>query len=37
MYGSQGQQRSLVLALKLAEAEMLHRSSGETPIVLLET
>ena len=36
VYGSQGQQRSLVLALKLAEAEMLHRSSGETPIVLLD-
>ena len=36
VYGSQAQQRSLVLALKLAEAEMLHRSSGETPIVLLD-
>ena len=35
-YGSQGQQRSAVLALKLAEAETLSRISGETPIVLLD-
>lgn len=35
-YGSQGQQRSSVLALKLAEAEALAGISGETPIVLLD-
>ena len=35
-YGSQGQQRSAVLALKLAEAETLSKMSGETPIVLLD-
>lgn len=35
-YGSQGQQRSAVLALKLAEAETLAGISGETPIVLLD-
>lgn len=36
MYGSQGQQRSAVLALKLAEAQALSQLSGETPIVLLD-
>lgn len=35
-YGSQGQQRSAVLALKLAEAETLTEVSGEAPIVLLD-
>ncbi len=35
-YGSQGQQRSAVLALKLAEAEVLADISQETPIVLLD-
>lgn len=35
-YGSQGQQRSAVLALKLAEAETLAGLSGETPVVLLD-
>lgn len=35
-YGSQGQQRSAVLALKLAEAQTLAQSSGETPIILLD-
>ncbi len=35
-YGSQGQQRSAVLALKLAEAETLAGISGETPVVLLD-
>ena len=35
-FGSQGQQRSAVLALKLAEAETLAGISGETPIVLLD-
>ena len=36
VYGSQGQQRSTVLALKLAEAELLSDFTGETPIVLLD-
>lgn len=36
MYGSQGQQRSAVLALKLAEAQALSQLTGETPIVLLD-
>ena len=35
-YGSQGQQRSAVLAMKLAEAQTLSQLSGETPIVLLD-
>lgn len=35
-FGSQGQQRSAVLALKLAEAETLAGISGETPVVLLD-
>lgn len=35
-YGSQGQQRSAVLALKLAEAEILKEKTGETPLVLLD-
>ena len=36
MYGSQGQQRSAVLALKLAEAAALAELSGEPPLVLLD-
>lgn len=35
-YGSQGQQRSIVLALKLAEAEMIKEICGEQPIALLD-
>lgn len=35
-YGSQGQQRSAVLAMKLAEAQILSELTGETPIVLLD-
>ncbi len=35
-YGSQGQQRSAVLALKLAEAGALSQMTGETPVVLLD-
>lgn len=35
-FGSQGQQRSLVLALKLAEADVLEQESGETPVILLD-
>jgi DNA replication and repair protein RecF len=35
-YGSQGQQRSAVLALKLAEAAVLSESIGEPPVLLLD-
>mgnify|MGYP003375385473 CR=1 FL=1 len=35
-FGSQGQQRSCVLALKLAEASLLYRLLGERPVVLLD-
>ncbi len=35
-FGSQGQQRSVVLSLKLAEAEILEKAVGEAPIVLLD-
>ena len=36
LYGSQGQQRSAVLALKLAEAEVLNETIGESPVLLLD-
>ena len=36
LYGSQGQQRSAVLALKLAEAAVLKETIGEPPILLLD-
>ncbi len=35
-YGSQGQIRTIALALKLAEREMFYRDSGEYPILLLD-
>lgn len=35
-YGSQGQQRSAVLALKLSEAKILKTITGENPIMLLD-
>jgi DNA replication and repair protein RecF len=35
-YGSRGQQRTVALALKLAEAQFLHRRTGEEPILLLD-
>ena len=35
-YGSQGQQRSCVLALKLAEASLLAEALGERPVILLD-
>ncbi len=35
-YGSQGQQRSAVLALKLAEASLLQEVTGETPVAFLD-
>lgn len=36
MYASQGQQRSAVLSLKLAEAKVLKEETGENPIILLD-
>lgn len=35
-FGSQGQQRTAALALKLAEAELLRGATGEAPILLLD-
>ena len=35
-FGSQGQQRSAVLAMKLAEAENLRDITGEEPVILLD-
>lgn len=35
-FASQGQQRSAAIALKLAEAEILSRGFGETPVALLD-
>lgn len=35
-YGSQGQQRSVVITLKLGEAELLKRVTKENPIILLD-
>ena len=35
-YGSRGQQRSVTLALKLGEAELMQQRSGETPVLLLD-
>ncbi len=35
-YGSQGQHRSAVLALKLAQADMIYEDSGEYPVLLLD-
>lgn len=36
IYGSQGQQRSVVLSLKLSEANILETSIGEPPLILLD-
>jgi DNA replication and repair protein RecF len=36
VFGSRGQQRSLTLALKLAEAELMRRRTGDTPVLLLD-
>ncbi|MDR3551770.1 MAG: DNA replication/repair protein RecF [Clostridia bacterium] len=36
LYGSQGQQRSAVLALKLAEASVLGQALSEAPVLLLD-
>ncbi|GAF66336.1 recombination protein F [Bacillus sp. TS-2] len=35
-YGSQGQQRTTALAIKLAEIELIHSEIGEYPILLLD-
>ncbi|WMJ21791.1 DNA replication/repair protein RecF [Paludicola sp. MB14-C6] len=35
-FGSQGQQRSSVIALKLSEAGILKKATGENPIILLD-
>jgi DNA replication and repair protein RecF len=35
-YGSQGQQRTAALALKLAEVEIIREETGEMPILLLD-
>lgn len=35
-YGSQGQQRTIALALKLAELELIRSVTGQDPIVLLD-
>ncbi len=36
VYGSQGQQRTVVLSMKLAELEMLRDVRGESPVLLLD-
>lgn len=36
LYGSQGQQRSCVLALKLAECSVIEELTGESPVILLD-
>lgn len=36
LYASQGQQRSIVLSMKLAEAEIANRIGGEYPVILLD-
>jgi DNA replication and repair protein RecF len=36
VYGSRGQQRTAVLALKLAEVEWMRRQTGEWPVLLLD-
>lgn len=35
-FGSQGQQRSCALALKLGEAKIIEEKTGETPVILLD-
>jgi DNA replication and repair protein RecF len=36
VYGSRGQQRTVALALKLAEVELMRGETGETPVLLLD-
>ena len=35
-FGSQGQQRSAVLSMKLSEAQLLYQKHGERPVILLD-
>ena len=35
-YGSQGQKRSTIISLKLAEAEVIYEEIGERPVILLD-
>ena len=35
-FGSQGQQRSAVLSMKLSEAQLLYRKNEERPVILLD-
>ena len=36
VYGSQGQQRSVALAVRLAEIDLIYAETGETPVLLLD-
>jgi DNA replication and repair protein RecF len=36
IYGSRGQQRTVALALKLAEVQLMERETGECPVLLLD-
>ncbi|MDP9350702.1 MAG: DNA replication/repair protein RecF [Chloroflexota bacterium] len=36
IYGSRGQQRSVILAVKLAEVELMSEATGEMPLLLLD-
>ncbi len=36
IYGSQGQQKSIVLALKMVQAELFYQQTGEYPVLLLD-
>src|SRR5699024_6570259 len=36
VYGSQGQQRTTALSIKLAEIELIHKEIGEYPVLLLD-
>jgi DNA replication and repair protein RecF len=36
IYGSRGQQRTSALALKLAEVDLMHRETGDYPVLLLD-
>ncbi|AUJ31095.1 MAG: DNA replication/repair protein RecF [Liquorilactobacillus nagelii] len=36
LYGSQGQQRTAALSVKLAEVDLMHQETGEYPILLLD-
>jgi DNA replication and repair protein RecF len=35
-FGSRGQQRTAALALKLAEVQMMHDATGDSPLLLLD-